>query len=462
LAKVDTDAQSQAVQALLVGLAVKKKQELVEKNDRLRMQFLSAQKVPASKAREPQLNAFLAQVIANEKIRELIFSAWLKEKTQDIGEIPVLPECFRRDYDGKAVSDEEMETAVKDAVATLKTWSKSVDFDQLNIYARLGPFDLPAKVLVAIKKPRAKGTTANLAVAEETKEVSAPLPAEFEAQIAQLQSQLGQQQAQYEARLAKQDDELTKFKRLLEESKDKRKQELLETQEKSRHESVLRQAEWQRLELQLRRELQEGQRARQEQAEKTTKVRDELLPIKQQLEKAEKEVKRLTHHQQDARETVARLEEESARLQARIKGLESAQQQLVIKEKQLARFERQGASVMLTASDNLRIWEESLNEQEVKEAFSRTFNLDNIKVSHYEHDERDLHETWKMLIDNERELTERFFALPFNELQQPSEEFKDVITSFIELKDSLVAREQLAHLINFVGNRFLQSQRQKV
>ena len=65
-------------------------------------------------------------------------------------------------------------------------------------------------------------------------------------------------------------------------------------------------------------------------------------------------------------------------------------------------------------------------------------------------------------MEQEQELVDRFFSLPFDELYQPSEDFRELITSFIELKDSLVAREQLAHLLNFVGNKFLASFKQKV
>ena len=114
------------------------------------------------------------------------------------------------------------------------------------------------------------------------------------------------------------------------------------------------------------------------------------------------------------------------------------------------------------ASDNLRIWEEALAEKEVKDAFRRTFNLDTIRVNQYEHDERDLHDIWKKLLGQEQEIIERFFSLPFDELTTPTDEFRELLTNFIELKDTLVAREQLAHMLNFVGNRFLSTLKQKV
>jgi hypothetical protein len=454
----NVDAQAQAVQTLLEGLGLKRKQELIERNDRLRMQFIQTQKMPAGKARDGQLNAFLANVVLGDrKMRELVFSAWFKDHTSDLGLVPEFPESFKRDAE---TASEESESDIKEAAASLKKWSKETDFDWINVYTRVGPYEFPAKVLSALKKPKPKETPQEAAT--EGEETSLAGSGISEAVVAELRREMEKQRETLEAKAVRQEEETNKFKRLLEENKDKRKAELNETQEKSRLELVAKQAEWQRLETQLKRDLDAAQKAIQDQSDKTIKVRDELSPLRQQFEKAERDAKRALLHAEEAKADVTRLESEKGRLADRLKVLESAQQQLISKEKQLQRFERLGSAVAITSTDNLRIWEEALNEQEVKEAFKRTFSLDTIAVNHYEADERDLHEVWGKLIAAEAALVEQFFALPFEELHTPSDNFRELITSFIELKDSLVAREQLAHLINYIGNRFLQNLKQKV
>lgn len=460
MAKVDTDAQAQAVQTLLSGLSLKRKQELVDRNDRLRMQFMHTQKMAAAKAREPQLNSFLSSVVTKDgKVRELVFNAWVKDNAQALGDVPEFPERFKRDAE---VEDEEgLEADIKDASASMRKWVKAVDPDMVQAYGRLGPYEFPSKVLTAAKRAKPKETTA--AGEDETAEaVEAAAAGASEAAIAEMRQEMETLKANYEAKIAKQEDEVAKFKRLLEENKDKRKAELNEAQDKARQELQAKQADWQRQEASLKKELSDLQKSQRDQQEKTSKVRDELVPMKQQLEKAEKEARRAQGRYQELADEISKLEEEKAALADRIKVLEGSQAQLVNLEKQLQKFQKKGASVALASTDNLKVWEEALAEQEVKDALKRTFNLDTIGVSQYEHDAQDLHQIWLQLIAQESDLVERFFALPFDELYQPTDEFKELITSFIELKDSLVAREQLAHLLNFVGNKFLTSFKQKV
>jgi hypothetical protein len=465
LAKQDTESQAldQAVETVLTGLGLKRKQELIERDARLRPQFLGTQKVAAGKAREGQINQFLAPLVTtNLKIRALVFSAWVKDNAATLGDVPEFPEAFKRDAENPTTDEEALETAAKDATAALKKWLKSSTHDAVNAYARLGPHEFPAKVLAVVKppKPKANGAVDGAVASDEAAEpVVAGVP---EAVVAELRRQSEEQKAALEGRLARSEEEVSKFKRLLEENKDKRRAELAEATDKARAELLGRQADWQRTEAQLRKEIADLQKSRLDAAEKTTKARDELLPMRQQIERLEKEGRRATSQAQEAREELGRLREENERLVERVKGLEGAHQQLVVKEKQLERVKTKGAALALTASDNLRIWEEALAEQEVKEAFRRTFNLDTIRVNQYEHDERDLHDIWKKLIAQEQGIVERFFSLPFDELTTPTDEFRELLTNFIELKDTLVAREQLAHMLNFVGNRFLSTLKQKV
>jgi hypothetical protein len=161
LAKADTDAQAQAVQSMLAGLGLKRKQELIERNDRLRFQFLQKQKMAAGKARESQINAFLDGVVtADKKMRELVFNAWMKDNATGLGEVPEFPERFKRD--GEATEDEEgAETDLKEATATLKKWIKDVDVELVNVFAQMGPYEFPAKALTAVKKTT-KAKTASL------------------------------------------------------------------------------------------------------------------------------------------------------------------------------------------------------------------------------------------------------------------------------------------------------------
>lgn len=451
-----TDLQAQAVQSLLDTLTPKRKAELIDRNDKLRMQFLTANKMAAVKAREPQLNAFLANVLGqgDKKIRDLVFSTWLKDNQEGLGEIPTFPERYKRD--AEPGSEEDAEADLKDATASFKKWIKAANIDLINVYARLGPFEFPAKALTSVKKPKAKEAPAEEAAAE------AAAPAANDAALAALRAELEAQKAAFEAKLAKADEETAKFKRLLEENKDKRKAELAEVQTQARSEVAAKQADASRVETALRKEIADLKKSVQDQSDKTGKVRDELTPLRQQLERAEKDAKRAQSKQAETAEAHAALEAELKALRDRVKVLEGSQQQLVAKERLLERFEKQGAAIALTSTDNLKIWEEALAEKEVKEAFTKTFNLDTIAVNHYEYDERDLQQVWKELLAAEGDLVERFFSLPFNELEHPSESFRDVVTQFIELKDALVAREQLAHLINFVGNRFLQGTKQAV
>lgn len=463
MAKVDTDAQAQAVQTMLVGLSLKRKQELIERNDRLRFQFLQTQKMPAAKAREAQLNTFLAGVVtADKKVRDLVFNAWVKDNAQALGDVPDFPERFKRDFAGEA--DEELtETDTKDAVASVKKWIKASDADVVGAYLRLGNYEFPAKVLAAAKKPKSKEAPASETEgAEGGTEAQPAAGGVSEAVLAELKRELEAERAKFEAKVAKAEEETGKFKRLLEENKEKRKSELAEAQDKARGELVHKQTDWQRVEAQLRKEISDLQKVRQETSDKVGKARDELVPLRQQLERAEKDARKAQNQLAEALTAKGPLEEEIERLQERVKVLESAQQLLVTKEKQLQRMERQGASAALASSDNIKIWEESQAEQEVKEALTRTFNLDNFGATTFEHDATDLHTVWKELIRAEEGIIERFFALPFDELQRPSDEFRELVTSFIELKDSLVAREQLSLLLNFVGNRFLQKSKQKV
>lgn len=469
MAKTDTDdqAMTQAIQALMTGLGLKRKQELIERNDKLRMRFLSTQKIAAGKAREGQINGFLSDVVGTDKkIRELVFSAWLKDNTSSLGEIPEFADRFKRDAEPVEGEDEaEVEKDLKDATANFKKWLKDGDFDLINVYARLGPLEFPAKVLSVVKAPKAKSPTAALDLPEGDAggdAGAAVVGGVPESVVLDLKKQLDDQKTALEAKIARAEEETNKFKRLLEENKEKRKVELAESAEAGRKELTTKQTEWVRAEANLRKEITDLQKVRVETTDKVSKARDELLPLRQQLEKSEKDAKRAINQQQELREQVTRLEEENLRLTDRVKVLEGSQTQLVSKERQLERLKTKGASIMITQTDNLKIWEEALNEQEVKEAFRRTFNVDTIRVSHYENDERDLHEVWKKLITSELGIVDRFFALNFEELNNPSDEFRELITNFIELKDTLVAREQLSHMINFVGNRFLSSLKQKV
>lgn len=453
-----TDLQAQAVQSLLDTLTPKRKAELIDRNDKLRMQFLAANKIAAVKAREPQLNTFLSNVLGggDKKIRDLVFSTWLKDNQEGLGEIPTFPERFKRDADPG--DEESAEADLKDATASFKNWVKTAGVDLVNVYARLGPFEFPAKALTSVKKPKPKAATAEEGEGAE----ATAAPAANDAALASLRAELESQKAAYEAKLARADEETVKFKRLLEENKDKRKAELNEVQEKAKAEIAAKQADASRLETALRKEIADLKKSVQDQSDKTGKVRDELTPLRQQLDRAEKDAKRAQARLVESTEAQAALEGEARTLKDRIKALEASQQKLVTKERLLDRFEKQGAAVALTSTDNLKIWEEALAEKEVKEAFTKTFNLDTIAVSHYEYDERDLQQVWKELLAAEGDLVDRFFALPFNDLEHPSETFRDTITEFIDLKDSLVAREQLAHLINFVGNRFLEGIKQTV
>ena len=469
MAKTDTDDQAttQAIQALMTGLGLKRKQELIERNDKLRMRFLSTQKLAAGKAREGQINGFLSDVVgADKKIRELVFSAWLKDNQSSLGEMPEFADRFKRDAEPAEGEDEaEVEKDVKDATAAFKKWVKDVDFDLVNAYARMGPYEFPAKVLSAVKASKPKTPTAALDLPESDARAdgaAAEVPGVPESVVLDLRKQLDDQKAAYEAKLTRAEDETTKFKRLLEENKEKRKAELSESVDAGRKELTTKQADWQRTEANLRKEILDLQKARVETSDKVSKARDELLPLRQQLEKSEKDLKRATNQQQELRDRATSLEAENDRWADRVKLLEGSQTQLVSKERQLERLKTKGASIMITQTDNLKIWEEALNEQEVKEAFRRTFNVDTIRVSQYENDERDLHDVWKKLIQNETGIIERFFALNFEELNNPSDDFRELITNFIELKDTLVAREQLSHMINFVGNKFLTSLKQKV
>ncbi|MEB3330361.1 MAG: hypothetical protein VKQ33_14140 [Candidatus Sericytochromatia bacterium] len=465
MAKQDTESQAleQAVDTVLMGLGLKRKQELIERDARLRPQFLGTQKVAAGKAREGQINQFLAPLVTtNLKIRALVFSAWVKDNAATLGDVPELPEAFKRDAEHPSTDEDALEAAAKDAIAALKKWLKASTHDAVNAYARLGPYEFPAKVLATVKPPKPKAAPAAEG-GEGPEEGGEPVVGGVpEAVVADLRRQAEEQKAALEARLARSEEEVTKFKRLLEENKDKRRLELADATDKARAELQGRQMDWQRTEAQLRKEIAELQKSRQDATEKTTKARDELLPMRQQIERLEKEGRRATNQAQEARDELGRLREENERLIERVKGLEGAQQQLVAKEKQLERLKAKGAALALTASDNLRIWEEALAEKEVKDAFRRTFNLDTIRVNQYDHDERDLHEIWKKLLAQETDIVDRFFVLPFDELTTPSDEFRELLTNFIELKDTLVAREQLAHMLNFVGNRFLSSLKQKV
>lgn len=467
MAKSDTETQAvnQAVETVLGGLALKRKQELIERSDRLRPQFLGTQKMAVAKAREGQINSFLSPMVASDKkIRALVFSAWVKDNMASLGEVPEFSELFKRDAEAPATPDEAaLEAAIKDASGALKKWLKTTDYELVNAFVRLGSYEFPTKVLSVVKAPKAKA--AGEGGAEATAETAPPAEAVGgvpESVVEDLRREMDAQRVALEAKLAKAEDEISKFKRLLEENKEKRKQELAEASERAKGELNSKQLDWQRTETQLRRDIAELQKARQDMADKTTKARDEMLPLKQQIERLEKEARRGTSQSQEARAEVSRLMEENQRLAERIKGLEGVQQQLVQKERQVQILQKKGASVMLTAADNLKIWEEALNEQEVKEAFRRTFNLDTIRVSQFEFDERDLHDVWKKLIAHEQGIVERFFALPFDELTTPSDEFRELVTNFIELKDTLVAREQLAHMLNFVGDRFLSTLKQKV
>lgn len=465
MAKVDTDAQAQAVQTLLGGLSLKRKQELIERNDRLRFQFLQTQKMPAAKAREAQLSAFLSNVVlGDKKVRDLVFNAWVKDNAQALGEVPEFSDRFKRDSEASG-DDEGAEADIKDATAAVKKWIKTTDADMVAAYLRLGNYEFPAKVLTAAKKPKAKEAASADAEAgaEGGAEAAAPVAGGVaESVVADLRRELETEREKWAAKLAKAEEETAKFKRLLEENKEKRKSELAEAETKARAELVTKQADWQRAEVQLRKEITELQKARQEALDKAAKARDELVPLRQNLERAEREAKKAQNQIANVEAGKGPLEEEIEQLRDRVKVLESSQTQLVAKEKQLQRMERLGASAAIASSDNVKIWEESLNEQEVKAALTRTFNLDTFGATTFENDTADLSTVWKELIRAEEDLVDRFFALPFDTLQRPTDDFRDMVTSFIELKDSLVAREQLAHLINFVGNRFLQNAKQKV
>ena len=58
--------------------------------------------------------------------------------------------------DAETGDEDTAEADLKDATASFKNWVKTAGVDLLNVYARLGPFEFPAKALTSVKKPKPK------------------------------------------------------------------------------------------------------------------------------------------------------------------------------------------------------------------------------------------------------------------------------------------------------------------
>lgn len=442
---MSTDTFGRAAAALLSDLDLKAKRQIIGEDDKARVRFLRERKMGHDKAKEPAIDDWLREVIADDfALRQRVFHAWLLKADLDV--VPSFDELAEEDdAKGKKPKTFNADTKTVNALKKhFKTWLEQADNRQVEIYAYMGPYEFPEKVLATLPEALPE------APAEEG-ESSGASSAELEAL-----------KKDYEKKLERADAELAKIKKLLEQAQGKREADLAKVEEAFRKERE-----------QLQAKLAEASAGHKKLQEEVSSRSQPISQLKRDLEDTLRQNEKLTKELADAKaalEAAEKKRDEATSAQERqggeLKGAREAESlakgRVTELEKTLdeasaaAKFLEEAHTWMLVDADAMaEVVENMETELDVRSDFKEKFNLDLTKKGSLQFRTIDLPAVWKKLMSEESEIVEEFFAIVLKDTLAEGDKFRDAVSRLYDLKDSLLAREMAALALNEICGRFL-------
>ncbi|MEB3298805.1 MAG: hypothetical protein VKO21_04895 [Candidatus Sericytochromatia bacterium] len=441
-----TDAFPRAVAALLADLEPKVKRQLILEDDKAKMRFQMERKMGADKAKEPMIDAWLSAAVADDfPLRQRAFLAW--QTKAELGEVPSFTE-FADEDDSKGKKPRVISAEAKTVTAlkkSFKTWIEEAGNRNVEIYAWVGPFEFPEKVLATIppaivETPEAEAVTGGV----DAKEVE-------------------RLRAEHDKELGKVRGELDKVKKLLDQAKDKREADIarMEEQWRKERESLLGKVaelthDQKRLKeevssrnqplSQLKRDLEDALRQGERLAKDLTEAKaslDTALKTRDEAQKAKAELE-------------ARIEDMSSRL-GDVQGQMASASKTAGEAQSELDFFRSAKTWMLVDPASLEELKETLEvELDIRTDFSKRFNVPRDSKAPFQQRIVDFQGVWSKLIDDERKAVDAFFAITLQETLKESKSLSEALERLSEIKDSLLAREMAAVALNHLCGRFLE------
>ncbi|MBU6427551.1 MAG: hypothetical protein KGR26_00935, partial [Cyanobacteria bacterium REEB65] len=333
-------------------------------------------------------------------------------------------------------------TALKKLV---KGWLEQADNRTVEIYAYVGPYEFPDKVLATIPEP----------VSEAEPQAEAKTDGVSAAEVEKLHKD-------YEKKLEKADAELAKIKKLLDQAQGKRESDLTKAEESFKRERD-----------QLQAKLAEASSSSKRLQEEVSAKSQPISQLKRDLEDSLRQGERLTKDLAEAKgglETAEKKRDEAVAKRDEIAAqAKAAQQEVADLKGTVTQLEKklEEAGVASRYLDEARTWmlidretlqevvENMETELDVRSDFKEKFNLDFSKPGSAQHRAIDLAAVWKKLLSEEKEIVDEFFDVALQSAVGESDKFRDAVSRLYDLKDSLLAREMAALALNEICSRFL-------
>lgn len=442
---MSTDPFARAAAALLADLDLKVKRQIIAEDEKARVRFLQERKIGHQTAKEPIIDGYLRAAVGAEfTLRQRLFHEWLRNA--DVPAVPNFDElATEADDKGKTVrtfqSDAKTVTALK---KLLKSWLDEAENRLVEIYAYMGPYEFPEKVLSTIPEALPEAPD------DEEKDDAAGAAA------------LEALKVEYEKKLTKQAGELDKIKKLLDSAKEKREADLSKAEEG-----------WKREKDQLQAKLAESTSSSRKLQEEVSSKSQPISQLKRDLEDTLRQNEKLTKDLAEAKtsydaankqrdEAVGKRTTLEADLAAAIEGATklASEAATLAKEAESAdtdlTYFREAKTWMMVDASSIEELKESIEgELDIRSAFSKIFNLDLSKKGSFQHRAIDFQGVWKKLLAEETEIVDDFFKISLQESLKEGLNLKDAASRLYDLKDSLLAREMAALALNHICNRFL-------
>lgn len=445
---MSTETFARAAFALLKDLDLKVKRQSITEEEKARVRFLQENKGGPQTAKEPVIDEWLRRAMVSDvSLRLRLFHEWLKKT--DIPAVPNFDEVSEQEETrGRKLkafgSDSKTHTALKKLI---KGWLEEAGTRQVEIYAYVGPYEFPEKVLATIPE----------AIPEsDTDEERPPLD---EAALEALRSDHERQQAKLRA-------ELEKVRGLLGKAQEKREGDLEKAEERWKKEKEL-----------LQGKLTEASGSAKKLQEEVSAKSQPISQLKRDLEDSLRQIERLAKEGQEGRasaESAGKLRDEAdskrTLLESNLLGVHG---ELVEAKGQLAdayskiealetevSYYHEARTWMLADSETLEELKENMEaELDIRSHFSKIFQIDLAKKGSFQHRALDLHEVWKKLAHEESEIVEEFFGIALQDTLKDGQSLRDAASRLYDLKDSLLAREMGALALNNICNRFLEKKK---
>jgi len=441
-----TDAFPRAVAALLADLEPKVKRQLILEDDKAKMRFQMERKMGADKAKEPMIDAWLSSAVADDfPLRQRAFLAW--QAKAELGEVPSFTEYAEED-DSKGKKPRVISTEAKAVTAlkkAFKTWIEQAGNRNVEVYAWVGPFEFPEKVLATIPP-----------AVVETPEAE-PVVGGVDAK------ELDRLKADHEKEVGKVRAELDKVKKLLDQAKEKREGDIAKAEE-----------QWRKEREALMSKLADVSNDQRRLKEEMSSKNQPISQLKRDLEDALRQGERLTKDLTEAKaslDTALRTRDEAQKvkseLESRIEDMSSrlgdVQGQMASASKQAGEtqseleFFRSAKTWMLVDPGSLDELKETLEiELDIRTDFSKRFNVPRDAKAPFQQRIVDFQGVWTKLIEDERKAIDAFFAITLQETMKDGKGLSDALERLSEIKDSLLAREMAAVALNHLCARFLE------